>query len=192
MAQDYAKTHAGMFPPLSPQFGRLIFDSEGMERRAPLYDYMCEFDPGLDRRLFRKADECTPINDWSYVYLGYFLENEAQGRAFLNAYTAQTGKASAFEGDLLVGAQAGNCGTDRLFRLREVDTLPAEAAALKEKAASIPVVIEWPGHHRKGGNVVYLDGHTECRDYPGAFPMTREFMDALHAINLELRLSPVP
>lgn len=109
--------------------------------------------------------------------------------AFVDEYHRRVGKDAAFEQDLSVPAGSGNCDTERLFRIREVAALPLELAFLKDRAATIPVIIEWPENHRKGGKVVFLDGHTELRAYPGEFPMTPEFISALRAIDAELHPS---
>jgi len=188
--REYAKMHEGMFPPLSSQFGRLMFDAVAVPPQGPVCDRVCESDPDVPAEIFGEAAKATPVNDWSYVYLGYFLENEAQGMAFVRAYHARAGNAGAFEQDLIVGTGAGNCGQNCVFRLREPDVLPPEASCLKALAASIPVIVEWPGHHRRGAHVVYLDGHTEYHAYPGAFPLTREFIEALRVIDAEIHLSP--
>lgn len=60
--------------------------------------------------------------------------------------------------------------------------------ALNNTHSSIPVIIEWPGNHYGGGHVVYLDGHREFVKYPGKFPMTREFIKSLLAIDAEILL----
>lgn len=190
--QNYAKSHNGVFPPLSSEFGRLLFDAADVELLGPVHDRVCESDPNVPEAIFSEAATNTPVNDWSYVYLGYFLETESQGMAFVRAYHTYAGKDGAFDQDLSVGAGAGNCGGHRLFRLRESSVLPAEVACLKESAASIPVIIEWPENHRKGGQVVYLDGHTEYVHYPGKFPMIRDFIQALRTIDAQIHLSPPP
>lgn len=184
----YAEEHEGMYPPLSPQYGRLTFDAKAIKRGVYLHDYFCEFDRDISWDMYQKISESTPVNDWSYVYLGYFLENEEQGRAFINAYRSRIAQGGTFEEDLVVEG-LGTChGQNVLYRLRELDALPPEAACLKQHTSSIPVIIEWPGNHHGGGHVVYLDGHREFVKYPGKFPMTREFIKSLLAIDAEILL----
>jgi hypothetical protein len=55
-----------------------------------------------------------------------------------------------------------------------------------ESAAQTPVFIERPGHylpHYSGGCVGYLDGNVEYIDYPGKFPMTKEFIEMLETLD---------
>jgi prepilin-type processing-associated H-X9-DG protein len=167
-----------------------MFDPSEVQLRNAVREYACESDPRLPREIWSYEARNTPINDWSYVYLGYFLENEAQGMAFARAYPYRAGTEGAFQDDLSVGEKKGNCGTFKLFRLCTEERLPPEAACLKGKAATIPLIIEWPENHRKGAHVVYLDGHTEYVHYPGKFPMTPDFIGALRVIDAEIHLSP--
>jgi hypothetical protein len=186
--QNYAKEHESLYPPLSPQFGRLIFDDNAIERSVYLREYFCEFDRDISWDMYDKISDTTPVNDWSYVYLGYFLENEAQGMAFIKAYRSIISQGGTFAEDLIIEDLQACHGQNVLYRLRKLDALPTEAACLKPLANSIPVFIEWPGNHRRGGHVVYLDGHQEFVEYPGKFPMTREFIKALLAIDAEIFL----
>lgn len=74
----------------------------------------------------------------------------------------------------------GNCGGDTLGRLKKWTSLPE---CFRDRAAAIPVVVEWPGHHRRGGVVTFLNGHTEYMTYPGKFPMTKEFIEGLRSLD---------
>lgn len=182
----YAEEHEGMYPPLSPKYGCLTFDNNAIKRGVYLWDYFCEFDDDHPYIRIDRISETTPVNDWSYMYLGYFLENEAQGMAFIEAYRAVTEAGGIFENDLVLKVPDACHNQDILYRLREFGKLPPEAECLKFRAATIPLFIEWPGNHRDGAHVVYLDGHKEFVDYPGKFPMTKEFIEALHDINAEV------
>jgi len=182
----YAADHEGQFPPLSPDQGTLFYDVPACKDwiRLPT-DQICEFDrEGLRNHDFREFMYSNPLNDWSYVYLSYFIEDEAQGLAFADAYEKVVASSGAFQEDLSLTTGKGNLGHDRLYRLRTPETLPQDLAALGENAGRIPVVIEWPGNHRKlGGHVVFLDGHTEYMAYPGEFPMTEPFIEALRFLD---------
>ncbi len=187
VCRNYAEEHEGMYPPLSPRYGQLIFDQNTYQWGGVwLDDCVCESDPDLPRVKFHKHTGTTPVNDWSYFYLGYFLENEIQGMALIEAYHDAIRAKGNFVGDLVVDG-LNTCHTQNiLYRLREPDRLPPEAACLEGLASSIPVIMEWPGHHRDGAHVVYLDGHQEFVSYPGKFPMTQNFIEALQRINAEI------
>ncbi|MBI1321266.1 MAG: hypothetical protein GC168_20260 [Candidatus Hydrogenedens sp.] len=124
------------------------------------------------------------FNDWSYVYLGYFIEDEAQLLAFADAYREAIASGRDFTGDLPVGKGKGTGGGDSLRRMQSLETLLASDAPPVKRPSEIPVVIEWPENHRHpGGHVVYLDGHTEFVDYPGKFPMTPAVIAALRDLD---------
>ncbi len=52
-------------------------------------------------------------------------------------------------------------------------------------AAQIPVIWEWPSNHVNGGHVLYMDRHVEFVTYPGEFPMTERFIEALRKLEPE-------
>lgn len=183
----YAEEHEGRYPPLSPRYGQLMLDQNAYPwGEVWLNDCVCDSDPDLPHINFHKHTGTTPVNDWSYFYLGYFLENEVQGMAFIKAYQDTIQAEGNFESDLVVDG-LHTCHTQNvLYRLRDPDRLPPEADCLKWLASSIPVIMEWPGHHRGGAHVVYLDGHQEFVAYPGKFPMTQQFIEALQLIDAEI------
>lgn len=183
--KGYALNNEGIYPPLSPIPGRFVFDTEKVEGFGSTYDYMCGFDPSE-----RYSEEVHDVDfwrldDWSYVYLGYVIENEEEGLAFLNAYADRIKSKGDFEADLPVTAGQGNNGTALLHRLRKPETFTGDLEYLQSRAHLIPVVIEWPGDFHKGSKVVFLDGHTEVIPYPGKFPMTEKFITALRATDLK-------
>ncbi len=161
-----------------------MFDTEKAQAFGSIYDYMCGVDPfESSEEPVHDADDWR-LDDWSYVYIGYVIENEAQGLAFLDAYAARIKSRGDFESDLPVGAGEGNAGQNTLLRLRAPETFTGDLAYLQSKASTIPVVVEWPNnHHKSGSKVVFLDGHEEIIPYPGKFPMTEKFITALKATN---------
>jgi hypothetical protein len=182
----YASDHAGAFPSLSSTPGKLMFsvDPKVDWGGIHLHDYECDSDQKGQSDHHNLVGKPEKIDDWSYVYLGYFLENETQGKAFVEAYKRTVSEKTDFENDLAVADGQGNLGKNRLIRLKAPDTLPAELCALGEKATQIPVVVEWPGNHRKmGGKVTFLDGRTEYMCYPGKFPMTPAFIQGLRELD---------
>jgi len=191
----YASEHDRQFPELSSTPGKLIYDGEKLEQYLyPLPNYVCDFGArGPSDEELRQSSDPSLIDDWSYVYLGYFIENEEQAFAFLDAYRRVIQEDGTFDDNLHVGEGRGNLGSDVLYRLRDPATLPDDLAPLAEKAAEIPVVIEWPGNHRHmGGHVQYLDGHREYVRYPGKFPMTEAFIKGLVEIDAEFSKNQEP
>lgn len=192
----YAEAHAGLYPPLSPTPGRLIF-AETVEPNFPHVDFLCESDPDAD---FERAYEGTgPIDDTSYIYLGYVIENQAQLELFAEAYRKTVAEGGNFEGDLPVPPGQGTCGGDKIVRLRDADRLVADYPQLAERLHEIPLVIEWPDHHRGPkakiitlAPTVYKDadgkearqtGTMEVRSFPGEWPMTEAAIAVLRSLD---------
>ena len=186
VSQQYASENEGMFPALSASPGKFMFDGEKVHPRLySISDFVCEFDrEGPSEEALRRVTDRAAIDDWSYVYLGYFIENEEQALAFLAAYRENVTAGRNFTTDLTVPEGQGNLGGNILYRLRSVDALPESIKGLGEHAASIPVVIEWPGNHNHDvSKVVYYDGHVEVLEYPGKFPMTGPFIEGLRELD---------
>src|SRR5690606_33600458 len=140
-------------------------------------------------RQIAKDDPLVAIDDNSYWYLGYLVPNEEIADAFLRGYAAQAGAAAtAHFGNVLrvrgVEVPRLRIGIEQLLVTNLDD--PAEAAAV---AARVPVMIERPGIHEGGSNVLFLDGHVEFLPYPGPFPMTEAFIQGLQ--QLETQFSAV-
>lgn len=147
-------------------------------------EHTCEYDSRYEDKAYWENMRAHPFNDWSYAYLGYFIEDEAQLLAFAEAYRATIAAGTRFEGELSVGKGRGTSGGDVLLRLRSLESLTAAKDPLALRATDIPVVIEWPEHHRHpGGHVVYLDGRREFVPYPGKFPMTPAAITALRDLD---------
>lgn len=183
---EYARAHGGIFPPLSPVPGMLTYDPS-ICKDTPCFwgDNVCEYDvQGENDRAFRKWMFDHPINDWSFVYIGYAIENEEQMLAFFKAYRNSIEQRRMFDSPLDVGGGNGTDGASALRRLQSVESLLANKDPMALRAERIPVVIEWPENHRyPGGHVVYLDGHREFVSYPGKFPMTTTIITELRALD---------
>jgi hypothetical protein len=171
--------------------GKLMFEGAAVEGfLLPLSNYLCETSSACpdETKLFYNVEYTAAnpnlVDDCSYAYLGYALENETQGLAFLETYTFYVAKGLPWPEDFLrVEDGQGNGGSAALHRLQSVPELKRIVGADFDPS-SVPVAIEWPGHHRKpGGHVVYLDGHREYVSYPGKFPMTPQFMEKLQQLN---------
>lgn len=183
-SEAYALDNEGDYPPLSSDYGRFVYDVERIRPYAfPTSDHICEFDlEGPSEGSLLDAD-LDQVDDWSYVYLSYVIENDTQGLAFLGAYANRADGRLGFQADLTVADGEGNGGGSVLHRLRTATSFTNELEYIQKDAARIPVVIEWPGNHRSGNKVVFLDGHEEVIPYPGKFPMTETFITALRAVD---------
>jgi prepilin-type processing-associated H-X9-DG protein len=128
-------------------------------------------------------DHVPVADDHCYFYLGYILMNDDDVSAFAGAHAAELAAGGDFSEDLPATASYGD--GDVLLRVREgverffisdIVTPPPATDVIGQ--FRIPVMIEWPDNHGdlRGGNVLYMDGHTEWLAYPGEFPMTEAAM----------------
>lgn len=182
---DYADKHDGQFPPLAPVPGMLFYDlSIFQETECFNLDNLCPSDRQGEDHAFRQAMYDHPRNDWSYLYLGYVLQDEAQVSVFVTAYRRAVAHGRSLQEELDAARPDGTTTAQSLRRLQSLTSLRAARDPLAARAASIPVVIEWPENHRaRGGHVVFLDGHREFMAYPGTFPMTEAVISALRALD---------
>lgn len=181
VSELYAKDNQGIFPPISPQPGRLMYDTVACGPYCySVADHICEFDrqgPG-ESDLMRRSDP-SEIDDWSYIYLGYAIENEVQLRIFAEKYMDAIEHCKRLEADLDVQPGAGTCGSDFLYRLRDREQAIKDIPGVEAAMSRIPVVIEWPENHlgpfgSLQAKVVFWDGHVEVMKYLGVFPMSEE------------------
>jgi prepilin-type processing-associated H-X9-DG protein len=182
----YAGENKDQYPPLPAEPGRLMFATESVfpEYISDPTELEC---PMQDLPEFPQPEDY--IDDESYFYLSHALLNDREGAAFVEAYKKCMDNGLPMEGDIAVAAGSGSAGKDRLMALRRgVENLlaadPLDPGPKQHLAASIPVLVEWPGHHTKpGGNVCYLDGHVAFVPYPGPFPMTQKFIEAMEDLD---------
>lgn len=131
-------------------------------------------------------DPLVAIDDNSYWYLGYLVPNEEIAQAYLHGYAAAA--AAGTFGDVLrirgIEVPRLRVGIEQLL----VSNLDDDAE-LADVAARIPVMIERPGLHDGGSNVLYLDGHVEFLPYPGPFPMTPDFIEGLQQLEAQFTTS---
>ena len=101
-----------------------------------------------------------------YIYLGYAVRSQEE----LDALVAALVKKQTTQDGSIAGAQ---------------DDLDPISSGLSDPAA-IPVLVEWDDLHiPRGGNVLFLDGHVKFIKFPGEFPMTTEFFDAIRRVRPE-------
>lgn len=106
-----------------------------------------------------------------------------------NQYKTIDSADSRLEGDLLVPEGKGNMNSSVIHRLNDrADSFTDRAGAWPEVSypSKVPIMWEWPSHHTPpGGHVLYLDGRVEFHQYPGKFPMTERFIEALRKLKTE-------
>ena len=161
-----------VWPPLSSTRSKMMMDA-GEIYPEYLRDgtmLLCVEDDAL-RPLKKEEDPNLLIDDHSFFYLGYVLTNEQEGLAFLDMYRSDFQAMGGFVEDISAPEGLGSRGGSAFLRLRE---------DLDVEQKVVAVMVEDPGHHEKpGGCVLYMDGHVEFVEYPGKFPMTPAFIEAL-------------
>ena len=188
LASGFADDTEGLFPPLSPVRGRLIYDPEFLGNHIGIvHDHYCDADPSppTPELLGHTNHAYRSIDDWSYVYLGYVIENQTQLEAFADAYKRIVVGGGDFTSDLKVPAGRGNCGGDTIYRLRREAELLNLLPCLAGRLGELPVVIEWPGNHRDGvTQAMFYGGARQARlNYPGEWPMTEAAIRVLRELD---------
>lgn len=183
-SRQYAQDHGDVLPPLDPEPGRLMFDRTVMASKYQVTGatVISDLDPNVPfpKRAYRENPvlraNADLIDDYSWWYLGYTISNEREGRAFARAYVRRIVTGGNFEEEL-TDESSPPTAIKRLVRLPE----PKDDGVLD----AIPVFVERPGHYGrfKGGYVVYRDGHSEYIEYPGRFPMSKEFIETLETLD---------
>jgi len=176
-----------VFPLLDPRPGRLMFRMEDIypEYLVDLNILLC---PADEEAIAAKPDQRENpswyFNDTDYWYLGYAIQDEKAGLAFVEAYRKQAVSGEGFDVDLDIDQ-----GRMTIYRLREgierfFITDINNPAASPNAQSKLPIIIEPPGRHDPdGGNVLFMDGHVEFITYPGPFPMTERFIQALASLD---------
>lgn len=178
------ESRGAYYPKLSTVPGKLMWDAETIypEYLTDCQIMLCPASKEAETVGKLAVDQASRlIDDHSYIYLGYAVMNEEQLLGFLEAYTARAGK-ETFDTNLTLP------NGKPLYRLREgierfliTDANDSEAAM--EALAKIPLLIERPGNHSRGANVLYLDGHVEMKKCPGEFPYTNAVLKELEKIS---------
>ncbi|MFA6241730.1 MAG: hypothetical protein WC655_12430 [Candidatus Hydrogenedentales bacterium] len=185
LATAYAFSHEGAWPPMDSAGRRFAFAPNsipegftiGQEFKYPLeHDAQAVLLGPIGRH---GALPLEPSADpASCFYVGYAVASEAEGMALVDAM-----KRGIADGrDITVEAGQGTLGGHVLYTMRRelYKTLAADAVTDNEVPkvhATFPVVIQRP---REGHAwVVYSDLHAEYLPYPGPFPLTRAFVEAL-------------
>ncbi len=186
--QAYALDHDGLWPELDSANPRFVYAlgsvpvgyaiAEPYQGGLPHPIEALLFGHLTRHRALTLMPESGPAE---YFYLGYAVATEAEGLALVDAVR----KGAPPNGDIPVASGEGTLGSSFLYQLRQdLHEHLAEAGvaedASRETLARFPVIIERPveGH----AWVFFLDGHSEYLPYPGGFPVTARFIQALDAL----------
>lgn len=133
-----------------------------------------------------RPEDDQPITDHSYIYLGYLVTSDAEAEVFAAAYEMRLGITNPFNDDIEVADGTGYLGGNRLYRFRNnmAECLTERHDISQEEAENVlsraPVLIQRPHNQNPpGGIVAYYDGQIAFVEYPGEFPMTERFMNAV-------------
>lgn len=182
----YAQRHDGTWPELHPStlfaYGpdtqpesfALAGNAEG-----PVDDALKGYVLGnLNRERMRRLEPV--LSPAEYFYVGYAVDSEDQGIALIDALKRRPARSQ----DIVAPAGEGTAGSSTFYRLRNdlPDVLAHENTATGSTAtalSSFPVIIQNP----KGDHVwvLFLDFHIERLPYPGPFPASERFINALNA-----------
>jgi hypothetical protein len=173
----YANESKGeMYPPPSPIRG--VF-------RPNLPDLQKYLDASPEAQ--ELTDCLTGEDGIETCYLGFNMPTEEAGLAVLDRYQA-AGPERFWEDDIHLDKPIhmphfGVCSD--IYRLREgverffITEIMAPAAS-SHTQSELPILWEIPNPpRRRGGWVLYMDGHCEWREYPGEFPMTEPFIERI-------------
>lgn len=129
----------------------------------------------------------TGMQDVKLCYFGYAMETDEAASAFLDAYEAYGPEGLQGQDLPLDEGDAEEVGMQKIFRLREgierfYITDINDPAGSPKAQSTLPIAWELPAGKEMGAWVLYLDGHTEWKSYPGEFPMTETLVTRVKAI----------
>ena len=118
------------------------------------------------------------------VYFGYLIPNAEVAHAFLDAYEANDPAIAAHE-DLKLEKITG--GFDTIYALREgieraLITDINDPNAVGKAQSEVPTLWMLPKAGETSAYVLYLDGHVEKLEYPGAYPMDARVVERVQTI----------
>lgn len=200
----YLDDNDGIFPLLSSEPGRLMWDSEVLypEYSPDPTTYLClgdedrsnlETDPDVVREDY--------LDDWSYFYLSFAMFDDDDVVQFAEYYKARVSASLPFDEEISIPDTKvlayynddPHIAYSHLWRIRDgverffiwgyINTVSHERAR-QEVIPRVPVLIERPGNHEEpGGHVLYWDGHVEFIEYPGKWPMTEKTIGILNELD---------
>ena len=178
----WANEHEGNLPPLAPVLGDFCAETDTIfpEYLTDLTALEC---PSVRQREAGSGSVTGRVTDNDYFYLGYMIFNEAEARAFIEAYKTRAAEGRGFEEDLMVAPGSGTGGSDRIARLHSdpASAFAKAAGVTVPDASEVPIMFDRAStHHVPGGiNVLYLDGHVAFVRLESEFPAQQWFLDAL-------------
>ncbi len=185
IAGVYAYNHEGVWPPLDPA-RRFAYAPSAVSlayeiaKPSENNDEFVPVEAIIDGRLGRH-NSLNLTRVWKpgeYYYLGYATTCEQEGLALAAVVHGDV----ALTENIPVRQKEGTLGTAKLYGLHNdlLKTLVDDGVLTEEDPAvrhRIPILIQRPvnGH----AWVVYLDFQTEYLPYPGPYPLTENFIQAL-------------
>jgi len=184
VATAYAHNHEGEWPPLDP-LRRFAYPPEEVPpgyavAKPPEKDVVVPIAALLLGRMGRHS-VLNLQSIWEpdeFYYLGYATTNEAEGLALAEALHSSI----PLRDTITVPEGKGTLGGAKLYRLHNdlLETLATDGVLSEEQPElrrKIPVLIQRPAEGYAW--VVYLDLHAEYLPYPGPYPLTKPFIDAI-------------
>ncbi len=177
------ESRGGRFPGLDPRAGNLMFTMKEVYPEYLTDPNIMKCPANKDLQQADRSKDSWSFDNSDYWYLGHAVNDEVLGLAFIEAYHK-----AADQGEPLDQDFKGDSSSQSIYRLREgIERFfitdinnPAGSAMAQSR---IPVLIERPGNHSGGANVLFLDGHVEYIKYPGRFPMTEAFIRSLRSLD---------
>ncbi len=190
----YSLGQQGLYPPLSPEPGKLFYQlgdpcGEGAvspDLRHNMTVMVCPQDDDFAALSVKKAgwDAVHLVDDWSYFYLGYVVMSDTEMTTFSEVYLGRMARGEPMCEDLKVEEGQGNFGTDTIYRLRS--DVPRQHAAESDAAplyGKPPLFIERRGNHPENAvNVLWFNGKVTLVA-SGTWPNTDATMAALSAMD---------
>jgi len=176
----YAVDHEGLLPSLSSKRGNLMMDPAGfypeyLENSCWL---QCEWSDIRRRPGHHKNEDLgmSAFNSNSFCYLPWAITNEAEGLAFVEAYKQMDLSNTSADLQVVVDGQVR-----RLPRIRLSEAV-LDRRLEKDSPLEIPIAVEWPGKFHSRGTVLFSNGQIRSIGIGDGFPMTEDFINALHSI----------
>jgi prepilin-type processing-associated H-X9-DG protein len=185
----FAGENKNNFPALDPRAGYLMFVADKIfpEYITDTKIMICPADKGQEDLLKMAVNRDTAkkfFDQSSYWYLGYATTTEEEGLALAEEYKTLMKAGKELPQEIAPSKPNGmpvhvlKEGVERFF-ITDINN-PAGGAMTQSR---IPVIFERPGFHKDGANVLYMDGHVEFVKYPGKYPMTERFVNALKELD---------
>lgn len=180
----YAQRHDGLWPDMHPtklfayaQDTRPESYALGGKAEGPVDESLKGYVLGnLNQDRMRRLEPVLSPDE--YFYLGYAVDSDEQGIALIDNLKREPVRGQ----DIATETGKGTAGSSKFYRLRNdlPELLARDNVAAKSTGPSrFPVIIQKP----KGDHlwVVFLDFRAERLPYPGSFPASERFINALIA-----------